>query len=181
MLSLIGFTDGVHMMVQIRKQRALGMLPRNATKKGLRDVGLACFLTLLTTSLDLRRSLGPITRSFGSLDSAASSESASLYGGHFGHTTSDGKSHGKPTSSRARSKHRRQELAKIVVGVDFVIKHAKVMSWIGIVSTLVMAALRCSFGRTIAFPMPCQAGVNLNSPWPLSTKRWEGWRSRRSM
>ncbi len=43
MISLIGFTDGVHMMVQIRKQRALGLSPRDATKKGLHDVEpLAC-------------------------------------------------------------------------------------------------------------------------------------------
>ena len=51
MLSLIGLADGVHMMVQIRRFHAAGMSERKAAKAGLEEVGLACFLTAVTTSI----------------------------------------------------------------------------------------------------------------------------------
>ena len=51
MLSLIGLADGVHMMVQIRRFHASGMNERVAAKAGLEEVGLACFLTSITTSI----------------------------------------------------------------------------------------------------------------------------------
>lgn len=51
MLSLIGLADGVHMMVQIRRFRADGMSERDAAQAGLQEVGLACFLTAITTSI----------------------------------------------------------------------------------------------------------------------------------
>lgn len=51
LISLVGFTDGVHMMVQIRANRAAGMPPRDATRKALSEVGLACGLTSLTTAI----------------------------------------------------------------------------------------------------------------------------------
>lgn len=51
MLSLVGLTDGVHLMVQIRRYRAHGMNTRDATRAALKDVGQACFLTSLTTAI----------------------------------------------------------------------------------------------------------------------------------
>ena len=51
MLSLVGLTDGVHLMVQIRQQRAAGLSPRDAARTGLGKVGFACFLTSLTTAV----------------------------------------------------------------------------------------------------------------------------------
>lgn len=51
MLSLVGLTDGVHLMVQIRRFRAKGLTDRNASRLGLEEVGLACFLTSLTTAI----------------------------------------------------------------------------------------------------------------------------------
>ena len=51
LLSLIGLTDGVHLMVQIRRYRASGLSGRDAARKGLREVGLACGLTSLTTAI----------------------------------------------------------------------------------------------------------------------------------
>ena len=51
MLSLVGLADGVHMMVQIRRFHASGMNERIAAKAGLEEVGLACFLTSITTSI----------------------------------------------------------------------------------------------------------------------------------
>ncbi|MBS0203216.1 MAG: MMPL family transporter [Planctomycetes bacterium] len=51
LLSLIGLADGVHMMVQIRRFHASGMNDKNAARAGLQEVGLACFLTAVTTSI----------------------------------------------------------------------------------------------------------------------------------
>ena len=45
LISLVGFTDGVHLMVQIRRNRAAGMSAFEAAKIGIRQVGLACGLT----------------------------------------------------------------------------------------------------------------------------------------
>lgn len=51
LVSLVGLTDGVHLMVQIRKLRSAGVEPRQAAKLGIRQVGLACALTSLTTAI----------------------------------------------------------------------------------------------------------------------------------
>lgn len=51
LVSLVGLTDGVHLMVQIRKLRSAGYAPRNAARIGIRQVGLACALTSLTTAI----------------------------------------------------------------------------------------------------------------------------------
>lgn len=51
MLALVGLTDGVHLMVQIRKLRSEGMSGRQAAIEGIREVGFACFLTSLTTAI----------------------------------------------------------------------------------------------------------------------------------
>lgn len=68
LLSLVGFTDGVHMMIHIRKSMREGMAPRAACKHTLELVGLACFLTSLTTAIGMG-SLGwashEIVREFG--------------------------------------------------------------------------------------------------------------------
>jgi predicted RND superfamily exporter protein len=51
LISLVGLTDGVHLMVQIRKLRASGLSEKAAARTGLRQVGMACFLTSLTTAI----------------------------------------------------------------------------------------------------------------------------------
>lgn len=48
---LVGFTDGVHLMVQIRKLKAAGYGTDDAIRRALQQVGLACFLTSLTTAI----------------------------------------------------------------------------------------------------------------------------------
>ena len=53
LLSLVGFTDGVHMMIHIRKCMREGMPARDACKRTLELVGLACFLTSLTTAIGM--------------------------------------------------------------------------------------------------------------------------------
>lgn len=51
LVALVGFTDGVHLMVQIRRERSAGLTAINAAQEGIRKVGLACFLTSLTTAV----------------------------------------------------------------------------------------------------------------------------------
>ena len=53
LVSLVGFTDGVHMMVQLRKLRASGMPEREAARSALKQVGWACMLTSLTTAIGM--------------------------------------------------------------------------------------------------------------------------------
>ena len=51
LVSLVGLTDGVHLLVQIRKLQANGFKPLAAAQEGLSQVGLACALTSLTTAI----------------------------------------------------------------------------------------------------------------------------------
>ena len=51
MLSLVGLADGVHLMVEIRRQSATGLSGREASRAALYKVGLACLLTSLTTAV----------------------------------------------------------------------------------------------------------------------------------
>lgn len=51
LLALVGLTDGVHMMVTIRKLRVAGQTEKQAALNGIREVGLACALTSLTTAI----------------------------------------------------------------------------------------------------------------------------------
>ncbi len=53
LLSLVGFTDGVHMMIHIRKCMREGTPPKQACRRTLELVGLACFLTSLTTAIGM--------------------------------------------------------------------------------------------------------------------------------
>ncbi|MDP6444317.1 MAG: MMPL family transporter, partial [Pirellulaceae bacterium] len=51
LISLVGLTDAVHLMVEIRTQRAAGLETRHATRRGVARVGMACALTSLTTAI----------------------------------------------------------------------------------------------------------------------------------
>lgn len=51
LISLVGLADAVHLMVEIRQQRAGGLEPRDAARLGIARVGLACLLTSLTTAI----------------------------------------------------------------------------------------------------------------------------------
>ncbi|MEM8669733.1 MAG: MMPL family transporter [Planctomycetota bacterium] len=68
LLCMVGFTDGVHMMVQIRRHRAAGMPASDAARQSIREVGLACWLTSLTTAIgfgSLALAHHPLVREFG--------------------------------------------------------------------------------------------------------------------
>ncbi|MEO8496277.1 MAG: MMPL family transporter, partial [Planctomycetota bacterium] len=51
LISLVGLTDAVHLMVEIRNQRAAGLETAQATRRGVARVGMACVLTSLTTAI----------------------------------------------------------------------------------------------------------------------------------
>ncbi len=51
LISLVGLTDAVHLMVEIRNQRASGLDTRSAARVGIARVGLACVMTSLTTAI----------------------------------------------------------------------------------------------------------------------------------
>lgn len=51
MLAMIGLTDGVHLLIQIRRRRAAGDTPVEAARDAISKVGLACWLTSLTTAI----------------------------------------------------------------------------------------------------------------------------------
>lgn len=53
LLSLVGFNDSVHMMVYIRRCLVEGMTPKESCRKALGAVGMACLLTLFTTSIGM--------------------------------------------------------------------------------------------------------------------------------
>lgn len=51
LIALVGLTDAVHLMVEIRNQRATGLDIREASRRGVSRVGLACVLTSVTTAI----------------------------------------------------------------------------------------------------------------------------------
>lgn len=51
LVSMIGLTDGVHLLVQIRRRRLAGDSPVEAARDSIERVGLACWLTSLTTAI----------------------------------------------------------------------------------------------------------------------------------
>lgn len=51
MVIMIGFTDGVHLVVRIRQQRARGISARDSVYDSVRHVGPACLLTSITTAI----------------------------------------------------------------------------------------------------------------------------------
>jgi len=142
LLSLVGLTDGVHVMVQIRHHRSEGMKPREAARLGTREVGLACVLTSLTTAIGLG-SLGlaehEVVQEFGwcavlgvtltlvAVLTVIPLASSTILGRriHSGHAT--GWIQGR--------------LGGIGGAIDFVVQHRRAVSAAAILSTLVLAGI----------------------------------------
>jgi predicted RND superfamily exporter protein len=141
LLCMVGFTDGVHMMVQIRKNRASGMSSRDAARQSIREVGLACWLTSLTTAIgfgSLSLAHHEIVREFGycctigvlmtfiSVITIIPLACATRLGKNVHH------GYGKNLVD--------QNLSKISVLIDYVLRHAKTISVIAVAVTVVLAA-----------------------------------------
>ena len=140
LLCMVGFTDGVHMMVQIRKHRSEGMSAADAAKKSIREVGLACWLTSLTTAIgfgSLVLARHEVVQEFGyccvigvgltfvAVITVIPLCCATPLGNrvHIGY--------GKNVIDR--------NIGRISGIVDFVLKKPRTFSWIAIVSTIVLA------------------------------------------
>ncbi len=65
---LIAFTDSVHLMIDMRRERAAGRSPVEAAQHAIRTLGLPCFLTSITTAVgfgSLTVGSVPMIRNFG--------------------------------------------------------------------------------------------------------------------
>lgn len=141
LISLVALTDGVHLMVQIRKRRAEGATPAEAARRGLSEVGLACFLTSLTTAIgfgSLYFSHSEIVREFGIscvfgvvITFFAVILSIPLACRYFGQKIHVGHSSGIIEKN----------LGSIGRMVELVLSRVGVFSWLAIISTLVLLAI----------------------------------------
>ena len=145
LVSLVGLTDGVHLLVQIRKLRSDGLPPKAAAKRGLSDVGLACALTSLTTAIgfgSLATANHEFVREFGMCCVAGVILSfisvvttiplaCSTWIGKFIHI-------GQEKSLVD------QQLGRIGVVVEWVLKRKRIVSQIAIVSTVVLIGISLS-------------------------------------
>jgi uncharacterized protein len=51
LIAMVSFTDGVHLMIHIRRKRSDGLSPIDSAASAIRHVGMPCFLTSLTTAI----------------------------------------------------------------------------------------------------------------------------------
>jgi hypothetical protein len=68
LVTMVGMTDGIHLMVYIRRLRAEGSSPLESACGAIRRVGLACLLTSVTTAIgfcSLLLAESPFIRDFG--------------------------------------------------------------------------------------------------------------------
>ncbi|WP_397570751.1 RND family transporter [Schlesneria sp. T3-172] len=156
MLSLIGLADGVHLMVQIRRFHAAGMSERVAAKAGLQEVGLACFLTAITTSIgfwSLSLAQHVVVREFGwscvlgvvltviaillVIPLAYFSRTAQFFRRVFGHRIMGIRLEPVEHNEGFVEKH----LHRVTGIVDWVLKRPKPIAWMGIAVTLICAAI----------------------------------------
>jgi predicted RND superfamily exporter protein len=142
MLSMVGLTDGVHLMVEIRRQSAAGLNGRDAARVALDKVGLACFLTSLTTAIgfgSLMLAHHEVVREFGLSCTfgvailflaviAVIPLACSTWLGRGVH-------HGHEKGLIDRN------LARIGEVIDFVLRHARPISTLAIVGTLILVGI----------------------------------------
>jgi predicted RND superfamily exporter protein len=156
MLSLVGLADGVHMMVQIRRFHAAGMNDKDAARAGLKEVGLACFLTAVTTSIgfwSLTLAQHEIVREFGwsCVLGVGLTVMAILIVIPLTYVS-------RPTQFLKRSLNRKilgirlepteqqegfieQHLHRVTYLVDLVLERPKAVAWIGIAVTILCAGI----------------------------------------
>ena len=51
MVAMVGLTDGVHLLVHVRRRRTSGDEPIEAARSAIEKIGLACWLTSITTAI----------------------------------------------------------------------------------------------------------------------------------
>lgn len=167
LLSLVGLTDGVHLMVEVRRQRAGGLSPLEAARQGIHKVGLACALTSLTTAIgfaSLSMAHHEVVREFGwscvigviltyfAVITAIPLASSSWLGNklHIGHE--------KGLIDR--------NLNRISSLIDFVLRYPKVIGTTGIVLTVTLVGISLTLSpderQVTSLPMHSEAARALN-------------------
>lgn len=156
MLSLVGLADGVHMMVQIRRFHSAGMSEKDAARAGLEEVGLACFLTSITTSIgfwSLSLAQHHIVREFGwsCVLGVLLTVVAILITIPLAYLSRPAKSMRKVLSQKRLGIRLEpteqqegiieQHLHKVTKLVDLVLKRPKPVAWVGIIFTMICAAI----------------------------------------
>ena len=166
LLSLVGLTDGVHLMVEIRRRRAAGLSERDAARAGVCKVGLACALTSITTAIG-----------FGSL-SLAHHETVRVFGWScvFGVlltflavVTIIPLASSSWLGRRVHHGHEKglidRNLGRISVVVDFVLRHARAVSRIGVVVTAILIltslTLKPDERRSTSLPTTAESAIAL--------------------
>ena len=146
LLSLVGLTDSVHLLVHIRRYRAAGLASLDAARRGVKEVGLACFLTSLTTAIgfgslglaehDVVKEFGwssvlGVTCTFVSVMVVVPLACRTWLGTHV-------------HAGQERSLVDRH-LSRVEMVIDKVLRHARGIAWGGLVLTAVLVA----FGLTL--------------------------------
>ncbi|WP_237225855.1 efflux RND transporter permease subunit [Rubinisphaera sp. JC750] len=158
LLSLIALADGVHLLVEIRRQRASGQTPRLASRRGVTNVGLACMLTSITTAIgfgSLALAHHDIVREFGLacvLGVGLTFLSVITVIPLLCRT---------PLARKLEKRHGKgvidRNLGAIQSVITFVMRHPKQISTLGIVSTILLAStaltLRPDERRANALPL----------------------------
>jgi len=158
LLSLIALADGVHLLVEIRRQRAEGHPPRQASRQGVKNVGLACLLTSITTAIgfgSLALAHHDIVREFGwacVLGVGLTFLSVITVIPLLSRT---------PLARNLARRHGRgvidRHLGSIQGVIAFVMRHPRQISILGIVATFILAGtsltLRPDERRTNALPL----------------------------
>jgi predicted RND superfamily exporter protein len=166
LLCMVGFTDGVHMMAQIRRHRALGLEPAEATRAAIREVGLACWLTSLTTAIgfgSLAWAHHEVVREFGY------SCVIGVLATFFSVVTIVPLACASPLGRRVHRGYGAnlidQNLQRISVVVDCILRHSRAVAWGSLAGTAVLAAvtlqLRPDERLTSSLPAGSEAGSAL--------------------
>lgn len=154
LLCMVGFTDGVHMMVQIRKHRAAGRSTRDAARQSIREVGLACWLTSLTTAIgfgSLSLAHHEIVREFGysCMIGVVMTFIAVITIIPFACATQMGKNVHRGYGQNLVDKN----LSRISIIIDYVLRHARTISLLSVLIT----------GALIAFTLQLDPDERLTS------------------
>ena len=167
LLSMVGLTDGVHLMVEIRRQRAAGLPEREAAYAGIQKVGLACALTSLTTAIgfgSLSLAHHQIIREFGwcCVLGVIVTFLAVITSIPLACSTWLGKKihHGHEEGIIDRN------LSRISVIIDAVLRRPKVIAMIGVFLTIAFTAISLSLRpddrRTTGLPTKSEASLAID-------------------
>ncbi len=142
LIVMVGFTNGVHLMVDIRRLRASGLPPREAAAGAIRHLATACFLTSLTTAVgfgSLMIADSHIIRDFG----LASTIGVTI--NFFAVLIIVPLLSSTPLARRVHAGHEHDVVNKnltLFEGlINYILRHARLVTALGILGTITLAAI----------------------------------------